>query len=125
MGPLLALRPERSAQARLPPTAQRATRREARAHWVLTAGPVPYLVSEGPPGARGATGPQGPAAPVASAAGVAVSYRLNTQSIPAEGFEFVYALCPAGQVPTGRLVPGPAGPGGQLRRVPRLHVGEP
>ena len=38
---------------------------------------------------------------MASAAGVAVSYRLNTQSIPAEGFEFVYALCPAGQVPTG------------------------
>ena len=60
VGPLLALRPERSAQARLPPTAQRATRREARAHWVLTAGPVPYLVSEGPPGARGATGPQAP-----------------------------------------------------------------
>jgi len=32
---------------------------------------------------------------VASAAGVAVSYRLNTQSIPAEGFEFVYATTDA------------------------------
>jgi hypothetical protein len=56
---------------------------------------------EGPPGPRGATGPQGPGAPVGSVAGVAVSYRLNTQSIPADGLEFVYALCPAGQVPTG------------------------
>jgi hypothetical protein len=53
----------------------------------------------GPEGPRGATGPRGPAA--ASGAGVQVSYRLNTETIPAGGGGLVYALCPAGQVPTG------------------------
>ena len=53
MGNLLALRPERSAQARLPPTALRATRREAGAHWVLTAGPVMYLEAFGQGDAEG------------------------------------------------------------------------
>jgi hypothetical protein len=42
-------------------------------------------------------GPAGNGGP----AGVAVSYRLATQDIPAQGAQFVYALCPAGQVPTG------------------------
>jgi len=40
VGDLLALRPERSAQVRMPPTAHSATRREAGAHRALTAGPV-------------------------------------------------------------------------------------
>jgi len=46
---------------------------------------------------------QGPAATGAPFAGggVAVSYRHNTQQIPADSSQFVYALCPAGQVPTG------------------------
>jgi hypothetical protein len=57
----------------------------------------------GPAGPRGPQGPQGPAgsaAPLGSG-GVAVSYRSNTQVIPADGMQPVYALCPAGQVPTG------------------------
>jgi len=55
----------------------------------------------GPEGPRGPQGPAGKGGPVASPAGVAVSYRLKTQTIPADGQELVYALCPAGQVPTG------------------------
>ena len=55
----------------------------------------------GPQGPRGPPGPAGNGGPVASPAGVAVSYRANTQTIPADGFQRVYALCPAGQVPVG------------------------
>jgi hypothetical protein len=57
----------------------------------------------GPEGPRGPQGPQGPAGsggPAASG-GVAVSYRLKEATIPPDGFQPVYALCPAGQVPTG------------------------
>jgi hypothetical protein len=39
----LALRPEFSAQARMPPTAHRASRGERRRLLVLTAGPVMYF----------------------------------------------------------------------------------
>ena len=55
---------------------------------------------EGPRGARGAQGPVGPAG--SAAAGVAVSYRFNTDNVPAGAeLQRVYAVCPSGQVPMG------------------------
>jgi hypothetical protein len=57
---------------------------------------------EGPRGPQGPAGPQGPGGgPVGSTGGVAVSYRLREATIPPDGFQPVYAICPAGQVPTG------------------------
>jgi uncharacterized protein len=47
VGDLLALRPERLAQVDATNGVTSATRREAGAHWVLTAGPAMYLTTDG------------------------------------------------------------------------------
>lgn len=62
---------------------------------------------------RGPEGPRGPAGPAGTGSGgsggPAVSYRSAIAQIPADGMQPVFAVCPAGQVPTGgsyRAEPG-------------------